>query len=223
MKTVICLLAFVSLPSLVSAADHRVEPIKEAAPADEVSAEIAAVLNPTGFRVIRGTSRTVCDVWLTKQWSVAAGFKPTDEVLYPFQPGQLIGVVRYPRKGSDFRDQDIASGVYTMRYAQQPVDGSHVGTSPTRDFVLLVSAKQDTSPKVVGGEELVDKSSEAAGSSHPAMLCLQRVRTVKPDAVTMRHEERHDWWIVQTQGIAVADTKKSTLPLEIVMVGISAE
>lgn len=215
-----CLLAL--CPSL-KADDYRVEVLQEAPPADELSEQVAQQLNATGFRVIRDTSRTVCDLWLCKEWSVTAGFEPTGQVLYPFKPGQLVGVIRYPRKASDFRDQDIGSGVYTMRYAQQPVDGAHVGTSPTRDFFLLVSAENDDAAAPVATDELIEKSAAAAESSHPAMLCLQRIRDPKTKSPSMRLNEEHDWWIVRLQGTASDGKKKTDLPIELVIVGTAAE
>jgi len=72
------------------AADYRVEPLDEPAPADEISADIAATLATTGARVIRGTSTTFCDIWLCKQWETQADFKATSALLYPFTPGQLM-------------------------------------------------------------------------------------------------------------------------------------
>ena len=150
-------------------------------------------------------------------------FKPTDEVLYPFEPGQLLGVVRYPRKGADFRDQDISKGLYTLRYAQQPVDGAHVGTSPTRDFLLLVSAEKDKSAGKLDLKKLVEQSADAAGSSHPAMLCLQRVAGEAGEKPTMRHNEEHDWWIVTVPGNAKAGKATKKLPVDLVVVGVSTE
>jgi hypothetical protein len=125
------------------AADYRLETIKQAAPADDISPEIAAALAPTGFKVVQGEKRTLCEIWLAKTWTVTPGFQPSDSVLYPLAVGEFIGVLRFPRKGSDFRGQEIAAGMYTLRYANQPVDGNHVGTSPTRDFLLLSPAKSE--------------------------------------------------------------------------------
>lgn len=216
-----CLIAtFITANAI--AADHRVEVLKEAPP-EEVSKEIAGKLSATGLRVIRGTSRTVCDIWLCKEWAVDAKFEPTAEVLYPFAPGQLIGVARYPRRGSDFRDQDVNKGVYTLRYAHQPNNGSHIGTSPTRDFLLLVSSENDKKSETFELESLVEKSSEAAGSSHPAMLCLQRVVKKPEGKPAIRHNEEHDWWIVSVQGNAKAGKKEKALPIDLVIVGISSE
>ena len=59
---------------------------------------VAAQLAPTGYKVTNG-ARTVCEVWLAKEWPVKPGFAPSISVLYPFDMGQLIGVVRYKRKG----------------------------------------------------------------------------------------------------------------------------
>ena len=92
-------LAFFALPLL--AADHKVEKLDEPAPKDGLAPEIAALLSPTGFKVIRGESRVVCEVWLCLEWPVK-DVKAAGELLYPFQPGQVMGVARYPRKGSDF-------------------------------------------------------------------------------------------------------------------------
>lgn len=213
-----CALLVIASTSL-NAADYRVEALNEPAPADEISAEIAATLSPTGARVIRGTSTSFCDIWLCKQWATEADFKPTSALLYPFTPGQLMGVVRYSRKGSDYRDQDIDSGVYTLRYAQQPVDGSHVGTSLTRDFLLLLRAESDESADVLDYSALAERSAEAAGSSHPALLSMQRVdEGAKP--LTMRHNEDHDWWIVGVEGKTHAG---KGLLVEFVVYGVAAE
>ena len=208
--------------SHVDAADYEVQLLEEAAPAEDLSEDIAAKLAPTGLRVMRGETRTVCEIWPCKEWPVKADFKPSSELLYPFQPGQLIGVLRFTRRGSDFRDQTISRGVYTLRYGLQPVDGNHEGTSPTRDFLLLVSAENDTSVEPKGLEALLEASAEAAGSSHPAMLCLQAV-TAEADAPTMRHDEERDWWTLKFASNAKSTKDTQQLPVELVVVGHAEE
>lgn len=213
------LLAITSIlaPTWLHAADHRIEPLGEQAPAEGVAPAMAELLNPAGLRVVRGESRTVCDLWLCKQWDVAAGERP-QAVNYPFPPGTFIGIARFPRKGSDFRDQDIPEGVYTLRYAQQPVDGAHVGTSPTRDFLLLMPASKDLTPAAPDYRTMVTQSAEAAGSSHPLLLSLQRA---EGDASTagIRHVEEPDWWIARLSG----KTKTATVSLDLVVAGHAAE
>ena len=209
--------------AVASAVDYRVEPLDEAPPVDELSAEIASQLSPHGLRVIRGTKRAYCDIWLLKQWEIPASFEPTAEIIYPFRPGQLVGVARFSRKGADFRGQDIARGVYTMRYAHQPVDGSHIGTSPTRDFLLLLRADADKSAKGLGTEDLIANSAAAAASSHPCMLCLQRVSEHAGKFPSMRHYEEFDWWIVGLQGQVKAGAETKKLAMELVIAGAAIE
>jgi len=207
------------LSANLNAADYRVEPLDESAPADEISADVGATLASTGARVIRGTQTTFCDIWLCKQWATRADFEATAALLYPFTPGQLMGVVRFARKGSDYRDQDIESGVYTLRYAQQPVDGSHVGTSLTRDFLLLLQAETDESADILDYSSLAKRSAEAAGSSHPALLSMQRVAD-DAKSLSVRHNEDHDWWIVALEGKTEA---AKGLLVEFVVSGVAAE
>lgn len=200
------------------AIDYRVEKLDEPAPADEVSKEVAAQLQPTGVSVIRGESRVLCQIWLAKEWGARSG-DPGDQILYPFQMGQLIGVVRYVNKGADFRDQDIGKGTYTMRYALQPVDGAHVGTSPTRDFLLLVSAAKDKSPALVGDRQLIPLSAEAAESSHPAMLAMQRIDGETGTLPSIREDEEREWWVVRLSSNAKRDGAVKPLAFDLVVVG----
>lgn len=205
---------------MVAAADLRADVLSEPAPAD-VAPEIAQKLAPTGIKVLRG-ARTVCDLWMCQVWDSKPGFTATAEVLYPFQPGQLVGVVRFPRKASDFRDQDIEGGVYTLRYGQQPVDGAHVGTSPTRDFLVVIRAAEDKSAGVLDLKVMNKASAAVAGSNHPVMLCLQKVQGTDA-APSLRHDERHDWWILRVRSGLKDGDKSKPLDVELVVVGKAAE
>lgn len=213
-----CAASFVFV-SVTMAADHSVMPLDSAAPADAISPEIAKQLAPTGIKVIRGTSRTVCEIWLYKELATSADKLPTG-VNYPLMPGQLVGVIRYPKKGADFRNQDIADGVYTLRYSQQPVDGAHVGTSITRDFLLLSKADEDKSAAVLEYKPLTKQSSQAAGSNHPALLSMQKPMD---GSEAIRHDEQHDWWIVRLGSKAKTAAGSSDLAISLVVVGHAAE
>jgi len=207
--------------SAALAADHMVEVLKEAPPADALSADVVSKLAPEGAKVMRG-SRTVGTYWLAKEWPTKAGFKPSSTVLYPFEVGQLIGAIRFKSKSADFRGQEIPSGVYTIRYALQPEDGNHVGTSVTRDFFVLLSAEQDTSSKTLPQADLFKLSAAAAGTAHPAMLSLV-APAAGAESPSLRHAEELDWWILHLQGVGSADGKSMPLPVEFVVVGKAAE
>jgi hypothetical protein len=211
-----------SFLACASAADYAVRALNEPPPADKLSKEIGGQLAATGVRVTRGDS-PFCDVWLAKSWPSVSEFKSTPEIAYPFVPGQLIGVARFARKSADFRDQDINTGIYTMRYAQQPVDGAHVGTSLTRDFLLLIEAAKDKTPALLEYKQLTKASAEAAGSSHPALLSLQKPATESKESPSIRHDEERDWWIVGFQGQLQGKEKAAAFPVELVIVGHATE
>ena len=215
------LLVFPSLALTAVAQEYKAERFEAAPPADALSPEIAATIGNIGCKVTRG-ERVVCEIWPCKELRLAA-VKTNDMILYPFTPGQLIGIVRFPRKASDFRQQEIASGVYTLRYGQQPVDGAHVGTSPTRDFLLLLPADQDKSPATIEDYKTLTKASAAsAGTNHPAILHM-----LKPPAegefLDLRHDEEKDWWILRFASMARAMAGKANIRIEIVIVGHAAE
>ncbi|HIK94051.1 MAG TPA: hypothetical protein EYG03_19060, partial [Planctomycetes bacterium] len=169
LKTSSILAAFLLVANLSAAKgqEHSVELIDAAPDADEVSEELTSQFADNGIRIKRSSSRTVCEVWFCKQWPVEAGFKATEDRLYPFAPGQLIGLLHFSRRGKDFRDQSVSSGWYTLRFGLQPIDGNHEGTSPTRDFLVMVGAEQDVADKVWEAKELMEMSAEAAGSTPP--------------------------------------------------------
>ncbi len=208
----------VALP--VSAQELVVARLEEAPDQTEVSQELRSALQETGF-VIRRGSRTLGEFWFAKSLELDPAFTPTPQRLYPFRPGQLVGLLHLRRRGSDFRDQQISSGWYTLRFALQPVDGNHVGTSPTRDFLVLVDAQSDAPDKQWTEEELQAAAAEVAGSNHPAMLCLQPPADGSEPSV--RHDGNNDWWIAHFVVEAVRDGKPVQQPIDIVVDGHAPE
>lgn len=213
------LIFLVILSGALVAQEYRVEPFKDVPPPDALSAEVAAALSGSGFKVMQGENRAVCEIWIAKAWDVNPDFTPSATVLYPLKPGSLVGAMRFARKGADFRGQEIASGVYTLRYGNQPVDGNHVGTFDTRDFLLMLPASGDTSPATIAEMDLFKASAESAGSTHPAIMPL-----VKPDEAgalpALRHLEEQEWWTARFGGAGALGKK---VVLEAVVVGKAAE
>jgi len=203
--------------SLAVAEDYRVEATKDAPPA-ELAADIVSQLAPTGFKVLQGEKRTVCEIWVAKAWPTKADFQASDTVLYPLESGSLVGALRFARKGADFRGQEIPAGIYTLRYANQPVDGNHVGTFATRDFLVMSPADADQSTAPVADEDLFKTSAKSAESTHPAIIPL--VKPADGDAPAMRQLDENEWWTVRLPG---KDAKGGKLVLELIVVGKAAE
>jgi len=213
-----CVVVSMMVAPACQAADYRVEALKESPPSDGLSAEIAAQLSPTGFKVLQGDQRVVCEIWPAKQWATKADFAPSDTVLYPLEVGGLVGVLRFTRKGADFRGQEIPAGLYTLRYANQPVDGNHVGTFETRDFLLMLPASADQSASPMAEADLFTTSAQSAESSHPAIMPVVKATAGEPGA--LRHLEEQEWWVLRLVG---KGTQGAKVPLEVIVVGKSAE
>ena len=103
-------------------------------------------------------------------------------MVYPqLAESTLVGVLHYPKGGSDYRGQTISAGFYTLRYELMPSDANHLGAAPNRDFLLLVPAASDADPNAVFKfPDLVALSEKATGTRHPGPLSLVQSETVAP-------------------------------------------
>jgi len=150
----------------------------EPVPSD-IAAPVKTALAPGGVRAAVGG--VTLDFWWVKSMEVGAAPPAWASV----EEGTLVGAVRL---GGDFRDirgRIIKAGVYTLRYGVQPDNGDHLGTSPFRDFLLLVPAALDTAVPARGHDDTVDLSKRAIGGSHPAVWSIDPPVTTEP--VLSRH------------------------------------
>ncbi len=221
LATVTTLAVMLSI-SAPATAEVQISQHDQAPPADALSEAVIVRLQKTGYKVTDG-DKVICEFWLCETWTCKPGFKPSTTILYPIQPGSLVGALRFPSGGSDFRQQQLEAGVYTMRHAHQPQDGNHIGTSDTLDFILLCKAEDDQEVAALEATELVDRSSMAAGSTHPAMIALRPAVEKVEKLPAVRHDEANDWTSVRVAGTSVAGDQKSELQLEFVIVGYAAE
>ena len=95
-------------------------------------------------------------------------------MVYPqLAESTLVGVLHYPKGGSDYRGQTISAGFYTLRYELMPSDANHLGAAPNRDFLLLVPAASDADANALFKfPDLVALSEKATGTRHPGPLSL---------------------------------------------------
>jgi len=160
--------ALVSGP--LAAADFSFEAgggLPEGAPA-----ELAELMHDEAVTVKSPSGEAVAHYWGRKaefEAEAAGGFG----IRYDFIPeGAVIALVEFPDEGSDFREQDIPSGLYTLRYSLHPEDGNHMGVAPSRDFAVLTPAAQDdASPESLGFDGLVALTKKV-GNPHPTVARL---------------------------------------------------
>ena len=135
-------------------------------PPQEIAGPVAATLAAGGVRAV--ASGVTIDFWWVKGLQVSA----TPVTWAAVAEGSLVGAARI---GGDFRDirgRVIKAGVYTLRYGIQPDNGDHLGTSPFRDFLLLVPAALDTDAAALGHDGTIDLSKRTVGGSHPAVWSI---------------------------------------------------
>lgn len=107
--------------------------------------------------------------------------------------GALIAVVEFPDKGSDFREQTISPGLYTLRYALHPEDGNHMGVAPSRDFAVLTPADKDPEPaKNYDFDGLVELTA-LAGNPHPT---IARIELPEGDESPNLWENDYELWVL---------------------------
>ena len=187
----LCVLA-VSVSAWPSAAEggYKVEAIGELK-AEAVPAAVRGALENKGLRVSDGSGKAVCEIWFRKD--IATAKAEVDGANFAeLQDGSLMGVINFPAATSDYRGQGIKAGYYTLRYAVMPVNGAHMGVSPTRDFFVLCLASADTDPNAqIKGDALVKLSSPAAGSAHVSPWSLVSVSSKDGLPKVITTEESH--------------------------------
>lgn len=180
-----------------------------------VSDAVRKVLEPRGYRV--ATADGPVDVWFRAQ--VPSAKNPEQGAIYDkLTESTLIGVIQFAKDSRDYKGERIPAGTYTLRYEVQPNDGNHLGTAPTRDFLLIMPVDADTDPAATYNfEKMVQLSSRVNGSNkHPTPLNL-----VAPEAKTFpvfyKDDEEHTILSVQLSSTA------GRLPIALVVKGTAPQ
>jgi len=227
LNRVILLAALALLPTAGLAQEsYKIEVLKEGPPS-ALPGAIKEVLAPQGYRVLDDQGKTYAEFWVRK--AIPAKGKPSGPegaVLFPIlAEGELLGALRFPGEGHDYRDQAIAQGVYTIRYGLQPVNGDHLGVSTYRDYALLLPAAKDKALEDLPRARLEEQSAEAAGTSHPAVLMMLAApdEGSKSEPSMAHNEELNTWGAVVPLNLAVqGESSPVSLPVQLILIGVAA-
>jgi len=171
----------------------KVEPVALPTSAG-ISDNLKNTLEQSGYHLVQSNGDVLCDIWTRNNLPTQAK-KDVADALYPeLTESTLIGVISFPKPGSDYRGQAIPAGFYTLRYELLPDDGNHLGVAPNRDFVLLIAVENDPDPNTsFKFDELVSLSRKATGTRHPGPMSL-----VQPGSATGLSKDDEDHWIFTT-------------------------
>lgn len=153
----------------------------DAAPPGELAPAVSALLAAGSSTVLSGTA--TLEFW----WVKTAGGNDWGSVV----EGALAGAVRVSEAYPDVRGRRIKAGVYTLRFALQPMNGDHLGVSPHREFLLVSPATVDTNPAPAGYQGAVDLSKQTTGASHPAVWSIDPPATSDDALRTFTNDAGH--------------------------------
>jgi len=146
-------------------------------PPKELSVAISSLLQKKAVQLLNG-SQPAYEFWFVAELPLQS--KPTGlaKALDSVKQATLLGAVSVPKALRDYRDDELAPGVYTMRLVLQPQDGNHLGTSEFNWFAALIPAKIDTKPDgITDYKSLVKASSKETATDHPLILSLRPAAT----------------------------------------------
>lgn len=219
----IVLFAGVALATGASAQEYKVEAFSAAAPA-EFAPAIRETLGSAALRVV-GPEGPLCEIWL--RTAVPARTTPEQKlgIAYgQFEEGTLFGAVRFLRETRDFRKQLVKPGVFTLRYALNPVDGNHMGVSPIRDFLLLLPAAEDLSPANITRDDVIKLSKKSIGLNHPSVWSIASGEGEHAKLPEVARLEEEDAWVVYFRiQVQPAGGAAAPLVLGMIVVGHAPE
>lgn len=174
------------------AASFAIEPAG-APPSDGVDASVVAAVAKEGTRVKGPDGKTVIELWgraVPFEGEPVSGYG----IRYDTIPhGALVALVRVPADDSDFREQAIPPGTYTVRYSLHPEDGNHMGVAPSRDFAVLSPAAIDKDAKANLEFEPLIELTKKVGNPHPTIL---RVELPDGDETPHLWQNDYEFWVL---------------------------
>ena len=221
---------------------ERVQPEegKPALPA-EIPEAFAKLLDPAMLRLIPGDrkdGKPAVEIWLRRELPLpASAAQPaaSSNVRHPKLPsGAFLGAMRTDGTTSDYREQEIPAGVHALRVFLQPTDGNHLGTSDSRDFVILTAFDHDKDPAPVATQDdLVALSVPISPSDHALVLYLCDPPSIQdpPSAVPIldrssrffRRGDKHEWALELHLPARAPDAEKTeSLRFGLVLLGHTA-
>lgn len=168
----------VFFPTALPAAEIQVKTASVPLPAD-LSAKIKGILSTNAYQVNEG-GKALYTFWLVSELPVKAKPESPGKSLDQLAPATFLGVATISAGRRDYRDDELPARTYTLRFALQPQDGNHLGTSEFLYFAVLVPAAHDSAPEAITDyKTLVKVSSKETSTDHPLVLSLRPVATAE--------------------------------------------
>ena len=210
------LLTFLQV-SASTAADLAVK-VADKEPPKELDASIRAKLQPKAVQLLDG-EKPVYEFWFSAELPLQSKPASAAKALDALKQATLLGAVAVARDQRDYRDDELHAGVYTMRFALQPQDGNHLGTSEFNYFAVLTPAKIDNKLDGISDyKALVKASSKETSTDHPVILSLRPASSDQGDAPQL-NSPAPEHKSVRVKVPAKAGDEKVSISFEVVYEG----
>lgn len=202
------------------ALDYKVETLGKLTSPD-VPIQIREALQLKGVRMLE-REEPLFELWLRDLIPEKTGSVSPDALYGTLRKGTWMGILHFPREGSDFRGQSIKPGYYSLRYQHVLQDGNHMGASVYPDFVALVPASLDLEiDKLLSFEQVINLSRKSSGTNHPAVMSLATASEGKtPEHPGLVQDDIGHWVLETGSNKKTEDSDKPVdFPFAIVLVG----
>jgi hypothetical protein len=208
---------WVQLANHSHAADFSVK-VDDKQPPNQIGESIRKTLQGKAVQVFDG-DKALVEIWFRSEVPLKSKPGPLDKALDAVQQTTLLGAISLGNGQRDYKDNEIAAGVYTVRFGLQPQDGDHLGTAQYPYFAVLIPAKNDmqldgiTSPKA-----MTTASGKDTASGHPIVLSLRPASSNSADLPKL-NEPATDHKSVRVQVSTRAGEEKAGIVFELVYKG----
>jgi len=173
------LLATLVLCTCVASAAELTLKVTDKAPPSEINESIRSLLQPKAVQLLEG-DKPVIELWLAKELNLQSKPSSPATALDALKQTTLLGAASFASARKDYREDEIAKGVYTVRFALQQQDGNHLGTAEFTYFAVLVPAKLDAGADAIKDyKQLVNTSSKETSTDHPMVISLRPVNSAE--------------------------------------------
>lgn len=221
MKTIPVMIAFVFSNSWAFAEDKYRVKVAPLEPPTDLNESIRKLLPKECESVKDANGATVAEFWFRSELPGKGTAEQIKNGLTWREVTEtvIVGAVKFPSAFIDYRKQEIAAGVYTLRLAYQPDNGDHKDSAPHTEFALLVPAAKDAKPDEMEAKALYKLSFASTGDEHPGvMLLYPGDGKAKAPAAQDRGK---GVWTLNLKRTVVSPEGKAELPFAITIAGFS--
>src|SRR6266513_2763115 len=108
-------------------------------PPKELGEAIRQTLQTKAAQVLDG-NQPAFEFWFAREIPLKSKPASLAKALDSLAPATLLGAVSVSAATRDYRDDELPAGIYTLRFALQPQDGNHSGSTDYIYFAVLVPA-----------------------------------------------------------------------------------